>query len=44
MHLSVAAFTKGLSFTDLTRDLIILAMFGPFFVVMAATFLKKQEA
>jgi ribosome-dependent ATPase len=44
MHLSAAAFTKGLSFADLTRDLIILAMFGPILVAMTAAFLKKQEA
>jgi ribosome-dependent ATPase len=43
MHLSVAAFTKGLSFTDLSGDLIVLAMFGPVFVIVAAAFLKKQE-
>lgn len=44
MHLSVAAFTKGLSFTDLTQDLVVLAIFGPCFVIFAAMFLKKQEA
>lgn len=43
MHLSVGAFTKGLSFPDLTRDLIVLAIFGPLFVALAAAFLKKQE-
>lgn len=44
MHLSVAAFTKGLSFTDLTQDLVVLAIFGPCFVIFATMFLKKQEA
>jgi ribosome-dependent ATPase len=44
MHLSVAAFTKGLGFHDLKWDLIVLAIFGPVFVVIAALFLKKQEA
>ena len=44
MHLSVAAFTKGLGFPDLTWDLIVLAIFGPILVAMAAAFLKKQEA
>lgn len=44
MHLSVAAFTKGLGFSALTGDLIILAIFGPVFVATAAAFLKKQEA
>lgn len=43
MHLSVAAFTKGLGLSDLTVDLLILAAFGPVFVVIAAAFLKKQE-
>jgi ribosome-dependent ATPase len=44
MHLSVAAFTKGLGLSDLTADLFILAAFGPVFVVIAAVFLKKQES
>jgi ribosome-dependent ATPase len=44
MHLSVAAFTKGLSFIELSGDLIVLAIFGPVFVLMAALFLNKQEA
>ena len=43
MHLSVAAFTKGLGFFDLVKDIIILAMFGPVFIAIAAIFLKKQE-
>ncbi|TCO69448.1 ribosome-associated ATPase/putative transporter RbbA [Rhodovulum euryhalinum] len=43
MHLSVGAFTKGLEFRDLTRDLIALACFTPVFVAVAALFLKKQE-
>ncbi|MGI9411894.1 MAG: ABC transporter permease, partial [Hyphomicrobiaceae bacterium] len=43
MHLSVGAFTKGLSFGDLTPDLIALAMFTPIFVAVAAFLLKKQE-
>lgn len=44
MHLSVAAFTKGLGFADLQTDLLILAVFGPLFVILASLFLKKQEA
>jgi len=44
MHLSVAAFTKGLNLPDLTDDLIVLAIFGPLLVAIAAIFLKKQEA
>nr|WP_320135675.1 ribosome-associated ATPase/putative transporter RbbA [uncultured Amphritea sp.] len=43
MHLSVAAFTKGLSFTELMGDIMVLALFGPILVVVAAAFLKKQE-
>lgn len=43
MHLSVAAFTKGLSFSELMGDLIVLAIFGPILVTVAAVFLKKQE-
>ena len=44
MHLSVAAFTKGLGLPDLTRDILVLAIFGPLLVVIAAALLKKQEA
>ena len=43
MHLSVAAFTKGLGFYDLGKDIMLLALFGPVFIGLAATFLKKQE-
>lgn len=43
MHLSVAAFTKGLGLQDLLKDIIYLALFGPVFVAIAASFLKKQE-
>jgi ribosome-dependent ATPase len=44
MHLSVAAFTKGLSVWQLMNDIYVLAIFGPVFVVVTALFLKKQEA
>ncbi|MEP4099095.1 ABC transporter permease, partial [Paraglaciecola sp.] len=44
LHLSVAAFTKGLSFYELGYDLIILAIMGPILVTVATMFLKKQEA
>jgi len=44
MHLSVATFTKGLSFVEVTTDLAVLAIFGPIFVSIAAVFLRKQEA
>jgi ribosome-dependent ATPase len=44
MHLSVGAFTKGLGIVDLFQDLVALALFVPVFVLVAAAFLKKQEA
>ncbi|WP_428036853.1 ribosome-associated ATPase/putative transporter RbbA [Amphritea sp.] len=44
MHLSVAAFTKGLSLSELMGDIMVLALFGPALVMIAAAFLKKQEA
>lgn len=43
LHLSVAAFTKGLSFSELTDDLLVLAIMGPILLTIAAIFLKKQE-
>ncbi|MEM5583465.1 ribosome-associated ATPase/putative transporter RbbA [Roseibium sp. AS2] len=43
-HLSVGAYTKGLGFADLMPDLAVLFLFGPVFIVIAAAFLKKQEA
>ncbi len=44
MHLSVSAFTKGLSLPDLLDDIFMLALFGPIFIAIAAVYLKKQEA
>ena len=44
MHLSVGAFTKGLSFASLMPDLIALAIFVPAFLLAAAFLLRKQEA
>ncbi|MFG0292433.1 MAG: ABC transporter permease, partial [Phycisphaerales bacterium JB050] len=44
MHLSVATFAKGLHLSDLADDLIMLVIFGPIFLVIAAAILKKQEA
>lgn len=44
MHLSVGAFTKGLTISDLANDLLVLAVFIPVFVLVAAAFLRKQEA
>lgn len=43
MHLSVATFTKGLGFLEVSRDLALLALFGPAFVATTALFLRKQE-
>ena len=43
MHLSVAAFTKGLVFWDLIPDILVLMLFGPIFVSISAVILKKQE-
>jgi len=43
MHLSVAAFTKGLGFSDLISDLLILTLCGPIFLLIAAAILKKQD-
>ena len=43
MHLSVGAFTKALTISDLANDLLVLAAFTPVFVLVAAAFLKKQE-
>lgn len=44
MHLSVGVFTKGLGIGDLTTNLLVLGAFIPAFVLVAAAFLKKQEA
>jgi ribosome-dependent ATPase len=43
MQISVGAFTKGLAFDDLYRDLILLALFAPAFLMLSLFFLKKQE-
>lgn len=43
MHLSVGAYTKGLSFTQLVPDLLALAIFTPVFLVPALFLLRKQE-
>jgi ribosome-dependent ATPase len=42
MKLSVGAFTKGLYFRDLAHNLLLLSVFAPIFVLVAAFFLKKQ--
>jgi ribosome-dependent ATPase len=44
MQMSVGAFTKGLSFSSMIPQLLIMAIFGPVFVLISAFFLKKQEA
>ena len=43
MHMSVGAFTKGLSFGELAPDIVALACFVPVFLAIAAFFLRKQE-
>jgi ribosome-dependent ATPase len=43
VHLSVGAFTKGLSFTALSADILALAAFTPVLVFTAAALLRKQE-
>ncbi|MDX1796360.1 MAG: ribosome-associated ATPase/putative transporter RbbA, partial [Hydrogenovibrio sp.] len=44
MHLSVASFTKGLTFEELSGDLWALLAFLPVLVGLSAFLLKKQEA
>jgi ribosome-dependent ATPase len=43
MHLSVGAFTKGLTFSDLMPDILALLIFIPVFLAGAALLLRKQE-
>jgi len=43
MQISLGAFTKGLGFVDLYRNLILLALFAPAFLMLSLFFLKKQE-
>ena len=43
VHLSVGAFTKGLSFAALSADLLALAAIIPALVLTAAALLRKQE-
>ena len=43
MHMSVGAFTKGLSFTDMQTDLLSLIAFPLVFVTFSVLLLKKQE-
>ena len=43
MHMSVGAFTKGLSLRELAPDILALACFVPVFLAIAAFFLRKQE-
>jgi ribosome-dependent ATPase len=44
MQMSVGAFTKGLGFYAMLPNLLVMAIFGPVFVLISALFLKKQEA
>ncbi len=43
LPISVGAFTKGLHFADLTRDLAILSLFAPALIVSSLLLLRKQE-
>ncbi|QJF52369.1 ribosome-associated ATPase/putative transporter RbbA [Roseobacter ponti] len=43
LHLSVGAFTKGLSWEALTPDILALAFFGPVFTGLAALSLRSQD-
>ncbi|MBU2963119.1 ribosome-associated ATPase/putative transporter RbbA [Citreicella sp. C3M06] len=43
MHLSVGAYTKGLSFGQLVPDMLALAGFVPVFLIPALLLLRKQE-
>jgi len=43
MHLSVGAYTKGLSFAQLLPDMLALAAFVPVFLIPALLLLRKQE-
>lgn len=43
MHLSVGAYTKGLSFAQLVPDMLALAAFTPVFLIPALLLLRKQE-
>lgn len=43
MHLSVGAFTKGLTFAQLVPDLLALAAFTPVFLIPSLLLLRKQE-
>lgn len=44
MQMSVGAFNKGLDFEQLAPNILILAAFCPVFLLVAALFLRKQEA
>ncbi|MGB1263592.1 MAG: ribosome-associated ATPase/putative transporter RbbA [Cognaticolwellia sp.] len=43
MQMSVGAFSKGLSFTQLMPNIFLLALFSPMFLIIAIIFLQKQE-
>lgn len=44
MNISVGSFTKGLTFSELSQDLLFLCLFAPAFLGLSMFFLKKQEA
>ncbi|MFT6407251.1 MAG: ribosome-dependent ATPase [Arenicella sp.] len=43
MNISVGSFTKGLSWSELSADLLLLCLFIPIFLGLSMWFLKKQE-
>jgi len=43
LPISVGAFTKGLGFHDLARDLASLAVFIPALALLSLLLLRKQE-
>jgi ribosome-dependent ATPase len=43
LPISVGAFTKGLHFADLTRDLALLSLFAPALILISLLLLRKQE-
>ncbi len=43
MQMSIGAFNKGLHFVQLAPNIVLLCLFAPAFLAVAAFFLKKQE-
>ena len=43
LPVSLGAFTKGLSFSDLAGNLVVLAVFTPALTTLSLLLLRKQE-